>query len=190
MVLSVDTPEDTDSIPRLEFYGGIIAPAFTEIVTVPDNPFTDFALSRKYRLGTGFICLVNAPGDKFVLTDTGYTDLSGSTTYDNPDDLPLCYRIEAAGSLEPIPDLCPVPEKDIIVSSPTYNYIQDHLQRAPYIPLKPTLNRLTRNNARAAGIGHIAGSFEAGKYPGAVLIEGIDWENTTFTERTSFRRIL
>lgn len=86
----------------------------------------------------------------------------------------------------------PVPSgtTDIIATPGDGSSIQDYLLSFQDITLEALLTIATINNARAMGIARTAGSFEPGKYPGAVLIEGIDWERGKLTANSTFRRIL
>lgn len=252
------TSPDTDSIPGLEFYSGIIVPAFTEIImpggcgrprgercdaatlfrgaspatTLIEDPAYDSIIAKKYSLGTGFIGVPlpdgitelwrfevirtgknaaqttmidmrervrkeSCPGAlevKRVLSDGECPDNeSGSCMTDRTAGSYMVFRCR---SLEPSADreqgthLTDDRTTDILTSPSAYGYIQDSMRYARHIPIETLLRWATINNARAMGIDHIAGSFEAGKRPGAVLIEGVDWESGSFTERTSFRRIL
>ena len=64
--------------------------------------------------------------------------------------------------------------------------IQNHL---PQIPLEELLGWATINGAKALQMDKGLGSFEKGKKPGIVLIEGLSKENKII-ESTSSRRII
>lgn len=57
------------------------------------------------------------------------------------------------------------------------------------LPIQEVVRWATLNGAKALGLDQEMGSFEPGKRPGAVLIEGLD-ENLRFTDDTTSRRIL
>lgn len=63
-------------------------------------------------------------------------------------------------------------------------------QHHPEIPLTEILEWACLNGAIALGKGEIFGSFEAGKRPGAVLIDNIDWDNFALTEKSRSKRII
>ncbi len=58
----------------------------------------------------------------------------------------------------------------------------------PFIPLKNLLKWATLNGAKALKLDHLLGSFENGKKPGIVLIDGLDHLQTT--EQSVAKRIL
>ena len=58
------------------------------------------------------------------------------------------------------------------------------------VPLEELFGWVTEGGARALGIGSWAGSFEAGKRPGAALITGIDWDAMRLTPAAESRHIL
>lgn len=57
-------------------------------------------------------------------------------------------------------------------------------------PLAEAIRWATLGGAEALGIESWAGSFEPGKRPGAVLLEGIDWPGETLAPHATARRIL
>lgn len=60
----------------------------------------------------------------------------------------------------------------------------------PHIQLQEILQWACMNGAQMLGKADVLGSFEAGKKPGAVLIENIDWENFKLTENSVARRLV
>lgn len=60
----------------------------------------------------------------------------------------------------------------------------------PHIPLNEILTWACYNGAQMLDKGDELGSFEIGKKPGAVLIEGVDWDNFKLTENSVTRRII
>lgn len=65
--------------------------------------------------------------------------------------------------------------------------IQKHF---PGIKLEEILRWATLNGAAFLGIDKTAGSFEKGKKPGVVLIDNIDFEKMSLTEKSRSRRLL
>lgn len=64
------------------------------------------------------------------------------------------------------------------------------LHHFPGIPFGEVLQWATLNGAKGIGRDAVCGSFEPGKKPGAVLIEGFDYERMTLTPESRSRRIL
>ncbi len=60
----------------------------------------------------------------------------------------------------------------------------------PHIQLEEILEWACLNGAVMLGKDNVYGSFEAGKKPGAVLIENIDWDNFRLTDKSITRRII
>jgi cytosine/adenosine deaminase-related metal-dependent hydrolase len=63
------------------------------------------------------------------------------------------------------------------------------LAGAFHLPLAVVTRWATLNGAKALGLDREIGSFEVGKTPGAVLIEGLD-NGLNFTAETVSRRII
>lgn len=58
------------------------------------------------------------------------------------------------------------------------------------VPLEEIFRWATINGAEALGMGDLMGSFEIGKSPGAVIVNGIDWNNGTLLPSAISRRLL
>lgn len=78
---------------------------------------------------------------------------------------------------------------DSLASNDSLSLVEE-LKKLSAVPLETRLLWATINGALALGIDSWAGSFEAGKSPGAVLLTHIDWERWELTPRTQSIRIL
>lgn len=82
---------------------------------------------------------------------------------------------------------------DSLSSNDTLSMAQEMatLQRCyPNIPTDEIIRMATANGARALGISDWAGSFEKGKKPGLVLLEGMNLKEMVFTDTVTSRRII
>ena len=64
------------------------------------------------------------------------------------------------------------------------------MKQLPEIPLHERIRWATQNGAEALGITDWAGSFEVGKRPGAVLLEGVDFGSMSLRADARTRRII
>lgn len=248
MVLSVEVSENPDSVAGLEFYSGILAPVFTEIILpeITETPITEaglalnaagYLLSKKHSLGTNFIGIPEHTtglhtvygSDYYEISPEGNRDKHNFNIIGTRSDIPGLSRLPVfhskakralfSGKLPYVDSLTAIGEDmelfrclnkvsvenygqaDIVndrnnsvtalfILSAIDEYLIETLRLIRNIPAADILTWATINNARALGIDHVAGSFEAGKYPGAILIDGIDWENRTFSDNTTSRRIM
>ena len=66
----------------------------------------------------------------------------------------------------------------------------DELKTFGSIPLEELLRWATIGGAEALGLQDTLGSFEKGKRPGVVLLEGVDWSELALTPEAETRRIV
>lgn len=79
---------------------------------------------------------------------------------------------------------------DSLASNHSLAMVEEMKLLQPYAPLEEILSWVTLRGAEALDIDPWAGSFEAGKRPGAVLLTGIDWGTLSLTPESQTKRIL
>ncbi len=78
---------------------------------------------------------------------------------------------------------------DSLASNHSLSMVEE-LRALPSASLEESLRWATIGGAKALGIESWAGSFSVGKRPGAVLIEGVDWETMALTPGSRSKRIV
>ena len=78
---------------------------------------------------------------------------------------------------------------DSLASNDSLSIIEE-LKAMPEVPLIERLRWATIGGARALGVDDRYGSFETGKRPGAVWLDGIDWTCMQLSARAAARRVL
>lgn len=78
---------------------------------------------------------------------------------------------------------------DSLASNESLSLVEE-MKLLPEIPLHERIRWATQNGAEALGIADWAGSFEVGKHPGAVLLEGVDFGSMSLRTDARTRRII
>lgn len=78
---------------------------------------------------------------------------------------------------------------DSLASNESLSLVEE-MKLLPEIPLHERIRWATQNGAEALGITDWAGSFEVGKHPGAVLLEGVDFGSMSLRTDARTRRII
>lgn len=78
---------------------------------------------------------------------------------------------------------------DSLASNESLSLVEE-MKLLPEIPLHERIRWATQNGAEALGITDWAGSFEVGKHPGAVLLEGVDFGSMSLRADARTRRII
>lgn len=189
----VETGQLSRETPNTEFYNGILSPGFVNVHCSSElQRSLPYALSDIYNSGTQVIADMDK-GTFVELPDSSEQIIAGRTVEANII-CPFCNSMTENIS----PPVEEMRECGATICIGTGNGIPARIpSMIDAIKLlqinSKSINELllwsTLNGAKAIGKENNFGSFEAGKRPGVVLIEYIDWDNFSLTKESRSRRI-